>query len=364
MADQATITTEPTRETTVIGAGGATETSISFEFFEEDGSDIDVYIDGVLTTAYEITPNYGTTGGYMGGTITWDAEQASVTIVAVLQQPLQRTANFPLSGAFDIGSLNLQLNKLWAVHKQQQDEIDRSLKLTITDATGADVQIPSPTGNAGKVIAIWNDDEDALVIGPDASQIASAETFATQAAASASDAAGDAADAHTDALAAAAAAASITIPLSVASGGTAAATASDARANLGLTIGTHVEAHDADILKADTTDALTVGFYQSADHDYGEIAAAGTLTVDLTKMGCAKANLPAAGSTTHTIAPDASRIGVQSILLTSGAGGSYTLVTSGFTKVFGTFNTGANKKHELLAKMHGSFSILYIDEVA
>ena len=42
------ITTDPNREQTTIGAGGAATTSIGFEFFEDDGSDVTIYIDSTL----------------------------------------------------------------------------------------------------------------------------------------------------------------------------------------------------------------------------------------------------------------------------------------------------------------------------
>jgi len=244
MTDHVTISTAPTREQTVIG--GSTETtSIGFEFFEEDGSDVDVYIDGVITTAYEITPNYGTEGGYEGGTITWDVAQASVTVTTVLQVALSRLSDFPVKGSFNIKSLNTQLDKLWAVNKQQQDEIDRATKLAITDATGAAVALPTPA--AGALIGIWDAAGTAIEIGPTAASITSAEANAVLTAA---DAVSTAADAAT------ATAAAATVPpydsitgealnhvrLNAGETSMEFRTASETRTDLGLVIGTNVAA--------------------------------------------------------------------------------------------------------------------------
>jgi len=131
-----TITTNPAREQTVIGAGGATTTSIGFEFFEANGSDVDVYVDAILKTDpsdYSIEPTAGTEGGFAGGTITWTSTQTSVTVTTELSLDLARSSDFPVSGAFNITTLNTQLDKLWAALKQLESKVDRKSGIITTD---------------------------------------------------------------------------------------------------------------------------------------------------------------------------------------------------------------------------------------
>ena len=112
------------------------------------------------------------------------------------------------------------------------------------------------------------------------------------------------------------------------------ASASTARTNLGLAIGTNVQAFDADTLKADTADELTAGF-SSQTVDSGT-KSSGTFTPD-----------PDAGNFQHFVNGGAHTLGVPAknctmVLLMKCGGSAGTLTTSSYTKVDGDSLTTTN----------------------
>ena len=133
-------------------AQGVTQTSftVTFEFFAE--TDLNVYIDGTLktlTTDYTVTGGDGSTGSI---TMSVTGVSGGSTVVITRAIALERTTDFPPSGAFQINSLNTELDRFTAISADLNDEITRSLRLTDYDA-GANLILPDLASRAGKVLA-------------------------------------------------------------------------------------------------------------------------------------------------------------------------------------------------------------------
>jgi hypothetical protein len=145
-------------------AQGVTQTSfaVPFEFF--DDSDLNVYVDGTLKT---ITTNYTVSGGSgTTGTVTMSVTGGTggSTVIFTRDIPLDRTTDFPTSGAFQIAALNTELDRMVAIQADLQDDINRSLRLTDYDAS-VSLVLPDVTTRKGKTLA-FNLSTGAVESGP------------------------------------------------------------------------------------------------------------------------------------------------------------------------------------------------------
>ena len=131
---------------------GATQTSftVNFEFFAD--SDLKVFVDNTLKT---ITTHYTVSGGNGStGTVTMSVTGASggSTVVIIRAIALERTTDFPTSGAFNISSLNTELDRIIAIHADVDDTADRGLRLQESD-TAVSTQLPLQDARKGTVLA-------------------------------------------------------------------------------------------------------------------------------------------------------------------------------------------------------------------
>lgn len=147
--------------------------------------------------------------------------------------------------------------------------------------------------------------------------------------------------------------------LAIADGGTGASSASAARTNLGVAIGSDVAAFNADTLFADVSDNLTAGY----SSDFEAIGNSGTGTQTL-EIATAKENLKTLTiNGSFTLAPQTTNSVIAVIATNDGTGG-YTITTSGFDKVSGTYNNAASAKHLMRSTVIDGTQVLEILEIA
>ena len=154
-----------TPRNTYTATAGQTAFTIGFEFFKV--ADVKVYKNGSLLT-YNANPSGGSqykiTGTASasddayefgaGGTVTLGAG-ASVndSIVIIRDILLERTSDFPSVGAFDITSLNTQLDTLTSMVSDLKQQSDRSVKLLDTDTVSATVTLPAKATRQDKLLS-------------------------------------------------------------------------------------------------------------------------------------------------------------------------------------------------------------------
>lgn len=143
---------------------GATQTSftVPFEFF--DAVDLKVVVDGTTKT---ITTHYTVSGGNGStGTVTMSVTGATggSTVIIFRDIAFKRTTDFPTSGAFPIATLNTELDRNIALFDDQQDRIDRSVRLNDND-DAASMVLPLKASRVGTVLG-FNATTGAAEAGP------------------------------------------------------------------------------------------------------------------------------------------------------------------------------------------------------
>lgn len=162
-------------------SAGATQTSftVSFEFFAE--ADLNVYVDGTLKTLtadYTVSGGSGSTGAVA---ISVTGISGGSTVVITRSIALERTTDFPSQGAFQITTLNTELDRITAIQADLDDEIGRSLRLTDYDVA-ANLTLPELNSRKGTTLA-FNATTGAVEAGPSVTGVTTVSALAADIAA-------------------------------------------------------------------------------------------------------------------------------------------------------------------------------------
>jgi len=151
--------------------------AIPFEFFTNaDIVCIDDTVVQVLSTDYTLV-GAGVEGG---GTLTFVTPVSNSIITIYNDIAIKRTTNFPLTGQFNIASLNTQLNKIIAIELQLERIIAICIKADEEDdITGVEMTMPAAATRANKLLG-FDANGDVIVT---TSTVADIESGATAAAA-------------------------------------------------------------------------------------------------------------------------------------------------------------------------------------
>ncbi len=354
-------------------SGNGSTTAFSYTFKVFASSEVKVIVRTDSSGAESVraegsgSTNYAVTGvgEAGGGTVTFVTAPASGETVVILRDTaLTQATDYQPADPFPAESHEDALDKLTHITQEIQEELDRSFKVSRTNAITTPEFVDSASTRASKLLGFSSDGN---TLQATTGRVSSVSVSNVAVSGGASQAATVSFDDTTGAL-------SLGIPVGStgATGATGAAavfseiaaqaeaeggtnnvkgmtplrvkqavdsygllasnnlsdvTASTARTNLGLAIGSDVQAHDADTLKADTADELTAGF-SSAAEDAGT-KSSGTFTPS-----------PDGGNFQHFTNGGAHTLGVPAkncamVLLMKNNSSAGTLTTSGYTKVDG-----------------------------
>jgi len=149
-------------------AQGATQTAftVNFEFF--DDADLNFYVDGTkktISTHYTVSGGNGSTGTInttSGNTVT--GASGGSTVVITRSIAFARVTDFPSSGAFQVATLNTELDRFTAIASDISDETTRSIQLADEDSA-VSMELPLLASRKGTVLG-FNASTGAVEAGP------------------------------------------------------------------------------------------------------------------------------------------------------------------------------------------------------
>ena len=151
------------------GVTRTTPFDTDFVFFT-GSTDINVFVDGVArtfdastsdTTKFTVSGGNGSSGS-ISTTVT--GATGGSTVLITRSVPLARTTDFPSSGAFEISKLNTELDTVFTLIADADDENSRALRLKDSDSA-VDLTLPLKADRVGTVLG-FNASTGAAEAGP------------------------------------------------------------------------------------------------------------------------------------------------------------------------------------------------------
>ena len=169
---------------------GQTSFTVGFEFF--NNADLKVF-NGTTLLTFSASPadatEYSVSGAGQtgGGSITLGAPGATLNDIITISRDvaIERVTDFPTSGAFQIGSLNTELDKIIAMCQQLERDLKFSPRAAATTANTFDITFPNLVANkvlnvnsAGNGLEFGQDITDITTIAGIASDVSAVSAIA------------------------------------------------------------------------------------------------------------------------------------------------------------------------------------------
>ncbi len=179
---------------------GQTSFTVGFEFF--NNADLKVF-NGTTLLTFSASPanatEYSVSGAGQtgGGSITLGSPGATVNDIITISRDvaIERVTDFPTSGAFQIGSLNTELDKIIAMCQQLERDLKFSPRAAATTANTFDITFPNLSANkvlsvnsSGNGLEFAQDITDITTIAGIASDVSAVSAIASDVTAVANDA--------------------------------------------------------------------------------------------------------------------------------------------------------------------------------